>query len=351
MTDRVSLFISTPLEGEHVARIRAVAPEQVEVVHEPDLLPPTRFVADHGGSPDFRRTAEQDRRWRRHLGAAQVLFDLPPVVADDPPFRSLIPNVRWIQTTSSGVGQKVHHLGLHETEVVVTTARGVHAEPLAEFVFMALLSHVKRLEYLKSEQRAHRWERYCGDGLAGRTLAIIGVGEIGRRVAAIGRAFRMRVLAMNAVYTVSRATDLGVDVLYPPSELHAMLAAADVLVLSMPHTPETERMIDAAALAALKPGAMLVNVARGTVVDEPALIEALRNGHLDFAALDVTLVEPLPDKSPLWDLPNVLISPHSASTVAQENQRITDIFCHNLRCWLDGRRADMRNVLDKARLY
>jgi phosphoglycerate dehydrogenase-like enzyme len=130
-----------------------------------------------------------------------------------------------------------------------------------------------------------------------------------------------------------------------------VLARADAVVVTVPHTPATENLIDRAALAAMRPGAALVNIARGVVIDENALVDALRSGHVGFAALDVAQVEPLPASSPLWDLPNVLISPHSASTVTAENANITGIFCHNLRCWLDGRRSEMRNVLDAARMY
>ena len=119
----------------------------------------------------------------------------------------------------------------------------------------------------------------------------------------------------------------------------------------MPHTPLTEGLLDAAAFAALRPGAAVINIARGQVVDEDALIAALRLGRVGFAALDVARTEPLPDDSPLWDMPNVLISPHSASTVLAENAAITDIFVHNLRCWLDGQRGAMRNVLDRTLMY
>jgi phosphoglycerate dehydrogenase-like enzyme len=110
-------------------------------------------------------------------------------------------------------------------------------------------------------------------------------------------------------------------------------------------------MIDARAFAAMKKGVIFINIGRGQTVDEPRLIEALRSGHVAFAGLDVAAVEPLPDASPLWDMPNVFICPHSASTVFRENERITDIFCHNLACYLDGRRAEMRNILDKVRMY
>ncbi len=133
--------------------------------------------------------------------------------------------------------------------------------------------------------------------------------------------------------------------------MHAALAQADAVVVTVPHTTETENMINAAAFAAMPPGVAFINIARGTVVDEDALIEACASGRIGFAALDVARVEPLAKESPLWDMRNVLISPHSASTVTSENRRITDIFRHNLQCWIDGRLGEMRNVLDKKLLY
>ena len=350
-TARLSIFIATPLEPEHVERIRSVAPDRVEVIAEPDLWPPRRYVADHKGPASFVRTAEQEVRWRRHLARAEVLWDFPPPAADGSGGFSLAPNVKWVQTTSSGVGQMVKQLGLQDSDLLVTIAKGVHAGPLAEFVFMALLSHVKRLDYLQREQRARRWERYCTDELAGRTLAVIGAGKVGARIAAIGRGFGMRVVASVRTTTGGRAAAMGVDALYPPGGLLTMLGEADAIVLIAPHTPETENMIDHAAFAAMKDGVAFVNIGRGQTVDEAALIAALRSGKVAFAALDVCAVEPLPADSPLWDMPNVLISPHSASTVGRENELIAEIFCHNLRCYLDGHHEAMLNILDKVRMY
>jgi phosphoglycerate dehydrogenase-like enzyme len=259
--------------------------------------------------------------------------------------------MRWVQTTSAGVGQMVARLGLADSDVVVTTARGVHAEALAEFVFLALLMRSKDLARLQRDQRAHRWERHCGGELAGRTIAIVGAGMIGAQVARIAKAFGMRAIGTLANPSPARAAALGLDAVHGQAQLHGVLAEADAVVLCTPHTAATERMIDARAIAAMKPGATLINIARGLVVDEDAMIDALRRRHIGFAALDVATIEPLPADSPLWDMDNVLISPHSASTAPSENRKITDIFIHNLGCWLDGRREAMRNVLDKKRRY
>lgn len=130
-----------------------------------------------------------------------------------------------------------------------------------------------------------------------------------------------------------------------------MLAGADCVVLSAPHTPETEDMIGAAEIQAMRPGTVLINVARGQMVDEAALLQALRDGHLAFAALDVFRTEPLPTDSPFWDLPNVLVSPHSASTVDAENRLLVDTFIRNLGHYLEGDSASMEPRLDIARLY
>jgi phosphoglycerate dehydrogenase-like enzyme len=348
---RLVVFIATPLEDVHVQRIRSLAPDRLEVVAEPDLWPKQRYVADHKGVADFKRSAEQEARWRRHLARADILWDFAPKDADGSGGMALAPKVRWVQTTSSGVGQMVKELGFQDSDLLVTTARGVHAGPLAEFVFMALLTHIKRLRHLDREQAARHWERYCGPELAGRTLAIIGAGQVGARVATVGRAFGMRVIASTRSGGPGRAAALGVDALYPPDQLHAMLGAADAVVLSAPHTPETEKLIDDKAIAAMKDGVVFVNIGRGLSVDEEAMIAALRRGKIAFAALDVFAVEPLPAASPLWAMPNVLVCPHSASTTDGENGRIADIFCHNLRCYLDGRPDAMQNVLDKKRLY
>jgi phosphoglycerate dehydrogenase-like enzyme len=133
--------------------------------------------------------------------------------------------------------------------------------------------------------------------------------------------------------------------------LRRLLPEADAVVLTVPDTAETLNMVDASLVAAMRPGCALVNIGRGNTIDEAAMTEALRTGHIAFAAIDVATVEPLPATSPLWDMENVMICPHSASTVTTENAKITDIFCENLEHYLAGRLDRLRNVLDKVLLY
>jgi phosphoglycerate dehydrogenase-like enzyme len=336
------LLITSPLEPENAARMAALDP-RLSVVYVPDLVPAARFPADHNGGP-FERNAAQQAQWEAHLAAADVLWGVPSP-ADGAHARQ----VQWIQGTSTGVGPAVARL--NRPDLLVTTARGVHARPLAEFVMMALLTHVRGLAQLQADQRAHYWRRGCVEEIAGKTLVILGAGDLARGCARIARALDMHIIAVTRDPARDRSHADLFDEVVASSELHAAMARADAFVITVPHTPLTDRMVDAAALACLPRGAALVNIGRGLVIDEPALIDALRSGQVGYAALDVTAVEPLPNDSPLWDMPNVLISPHSASTVATENRSIVDIFAYNLGCWLDGRIADMRNRLDQQKLY
>jgi phosphoglycerate dehydrogenase-like enzyme len=278
------------------------------------------------------------------LADAEIMFDFDYTHREDLP--DLAPKLRWLQATSAGIGQFVRRMGYAERlpDAIFTTASGVHARPLAEFCMMALLMHYKRLTHILADQARHHWERYAATDLEGRTLAVVGLGNVGEMVAQMAKGLGMRTIGTRA-----RGSSNAVDQFFPPEQLHAMLGAADVVVLIVPHTPDTDQMLDAAALAAMKPGAYLINIARGAVVDEEALIAALQRGHLGGAALDVFATEPLPTSSPLWDMPNVLVSPHSASTSDRENARITDLFCENLRRYLAG--EPLCNVLDVERLY
>lgn len=345
------VFVTSPLESEYVEQIRMVGQDRVEVLYDPALLPPTRYIADHAGPQEFALDAEQRARWSEMLREANVLWDFPKIGAGEPGLMEQAPNLQWVQTTSAGVGPLVKKLGVADSDIVVTTASGVHARPLAEFAFMAMLMHVKNLARVQAEQKKHNWERFCSDELDCKTLAIVGPGRIGQQVASLGRSFGMRVTALGRTTSEQRRKELGVHQLFSREQLHQMLSGADAVVLSCPHTPETENLIDADAFAAMKNGAIFVNIARGQVVDEPALISNLQSGKIAFAALDVFATEPLPTTSPLWDMPNVLVSPHSGSTSVSENRKITEIFCHNLENFLNGRTTEMINILDKRRLY
>jgi phosphoglycerate dehydrogenase-like enzyme len=344
MDERLTVVIASAIEEELVRRIAAAEPERVQVLYEPDLLPVSRYFADHDGIPRALSQADLDR-WRGILRRADILLDFDWL--DPASMPATAPNVRWVQATVSGVGDFLVRSGLDKWPVVITTAAGTHAVPLAEFVVLGLLYFVKQVPDLLRWQAAQQWERYTARSLAGRRVALIGLGQVGRQIAANLSALGLDVVGMGHSPRTSLPT--GVSRVFTRDELVKVLREVDALVLACPYTPETHHLIGATEIRALQSHAIVVNVARGAVIDEPYLVEALTDRRIAGACLDVVEVEPLAASSPLWDMPNVLISPHSASTVEGENGLIADIFIDNLRRFLDG--LPMRNVFVAARGY
>lgn len=344
---RHSLVVASYLEPELVERVRGIDPS-LDVFYEPDLLPSPRYAADHVGAP-LRRSGAEEARWREALAGAEILFDFDRTNAESLP--DLAPAVRWIQATSAGIGQYVrgHRYAERMPDTVFTTASGVHAIPLAEFCALAMTAFSRGLFVMVEQQRRHEWTRFARTDLDGRTAVIFGHGSIGARVARVARGLGMRTVGIRRSPERADPGTLHADELHPTTALPELLPRADVLVLAAPHTPDTEGVIGGAELDLLPAGALLINVGRGRLVDEPTLVAALRSGRLAGAALDVFATEPLPADSPLWDMPNVLVSPHSAANTDRENGRIAELFCDNLRRYLDG--LPLRNVLDPERLY
>jgi glyoxylate/hydroxypyruvate reductase len=340
----LKVLIASPLEPEQVERIAAVAPGRIEVIFEPELLPVPRYIADHDGRPRDL-TLEQRERWLAHLREADILFDFDWLA----PERLLeqAPRLRWVQGTSAGIGERLRRAGLIDSDLLFTTAAGVHGAPLAEFAILGLLYFYRDVPRLQRMQRAQRWERYTNRELAGRRALVVGLGAVGQTIAQRLAAHGLEV--WGARRTREAPLPDGVSRVLPLTDLASVLGGVDALILACPLTPETRGLIGASELAAMPEGALLVNVARGAVVDERALVEALRSRRLGGAALDVTEIEPLPEGSPLWDLPNVLISPHSASTVEAENGRIVDIFLANLQRYLEG--LPLINRFERTRGY
>ena len=343
----VPIVIASYLESHHVDRIRAVNP-RLQVAYEPHLLPRPRFAADHVGHA-VERSEEDEKRWTSLLSEAEILFDFDRSHLEDLPERA--PSLRWIQATSAGIGQLVarHRYAERMPETLFTTASGVHAIPLAEYALMSILIFRRKVLEMITDQGERRWEPFASTDLTERSLAVVGMGSIGREVARVGSAFGMRAIGVKRTVTGVDPAALHLNALYGLDELHEALRGTEHVVLAVPHTPETEGMIGADELALLAPGAIIVNVARGAVVDEAALVDALESGHLGGVALDVFQEEPLSADSPFWAMPNVLVCTHSAGTSDRENERITDIFCENLRRYLAD--EPLMNLLDTARMY
>ncbi len=337
----LKVLIASYLEPEHIERIRAEAPA-VDIIYRPDLIGAPRFHADH--TSPISRSPAQEAEWRSLLAQADILFDFDHTHREDLPALAL--QLKWIQATSAGIGQFVKRYGYDRTGWVLTTSSGVHARPLAEFCLMAMLMFVKNYPLMDARKQARKWQRFNNTELRGMTVGIIGLGRIGRDLAQVCNFFGMRVLASRRSDKAKPATG---DRLYPPEHLDELLPQVDFLVLCTPHTPETDGLLNGARIRRLKQGAVLINIARGAIVDQEELTRALIDGHLGGAVLDVTDPEPLPSDDPLWSLPNVFISHHSASTADTENGKLTDLFIRNLRRYLSG--EPLENQLDIDRMY
>ncbi|CAM3647242.1 D-2-hydroxyacid dehydrogenase [Cohnella lubricantis] len=249
--------------------------------------------------------------------------------------------LRWVQTGSAGVD----NLPLSELEkrgVVVTTASGVHPVPMAETAFAMLLSFTRKLHLSVRKQLEHKWEKFETYGeLHGSTMGIIGAGQIGAEVARLAQAFGMRTLGVRR--SGKRAAHF--DKIVTFERLDEVLAESDVVVNIVPATEETNRLFDSARFERMKAGAIFVNIGRGSSVDTDAMVEALRSGHLGGAGLDVFDPEPLPEDHPLWEMDNVIITPHIGGLTEQYKQRLADIFVDNLRAYL-ATGTPGRNVVD-----
>lgn len=323
------------------------APGELRVlIHNSD----TAEMADrlHAAQPDARiATCES------YEGLADLLAGFRPQAAYSIAFRGrsgfprdalLGPNgPRWISVGGSGVD---HLTPWDAGQVTVTNSAGVAAPMMAEYVFGCVLHFTLDIDGMAAERAAHRWDgSRLMTPLQGKTLLIVGLGHTGRAVAARARAFGMRVIGTRARPEAMQ----DIDEVHAPADLPGLCGQADVVVLSVPLLAQTRGLVDARALAAMKPGAILVDVSRGGVLDLDAFVNAMRNGPLGAAALDVFPTEPLPADSPVWDLSNVIVSPHCSSVYEGWNMASFDLFLENLEHWRRG--AALVNVVDPGRGY
>lgn len=278
------------------------------------------------------------------------------------------PRLAWVHSATSGVERALTPTAL-ERGLIVTNARGVFSRPIAEYVLMMILAVSRRLPQLLELQRERTWQPLEGAELRDVTVGIVGLGSIGRTVAALASEFGCRVVAVRRhggagsaptglpTDSPEGAGDAGdlpfsagdLDRVGGPETLPELLAESDFIVLAAPLTAETQDMIDEAALAQVKPGAWLINVARGRLIDERALLRALREGALGGAVLDTFREEPLPPMSSFYDLPNVIITPHTAWSSGRVLDGSVELFCDNLRRFAAG--EPLRNIVDPAAGY
>jgi phosphoglycerate dehydrogenase-like enzyme len=283
------------------------------------------------------------------LREAEIIF----TISLRPQQLAAAPNLCWIHTPTAAVHQLMF-AELANSKVVVTNSREVHGPVVAEHVIALIFALAKKIPQAAILQHKHIWgqETIWNEGarpreVAGATLGLIGLGSIGLRVAQMASALGMRVTAVRE--HVEKGTPEGVEAVFPPAALNEMLQQSDFVVLAAPLIAATQRLINAERLAAMKPTAYLINVGRGPQVDEAALLEALRNRQIAGAALDVFEREPLPNDSPLWDVENLLITPHTASMTEKVWERHYELFSDNLRRYLAGQ--PLRFVVDKQKGY
>jgi phosphoglycerate dehydrogenase-like enzyme len=251
-------------------------------------------------------------------------------------------DMRWVSVGGSGTD---HLSPWDPARLTVTNAAGVGAETMAQYVFGAMLHFSLGLDRFARDQRAGVWSSGRVSSIRGKVLAIVGLGKTGRAAAALGKALGLEVIGIRA----RPAATPNVDRVEPAMHLHDVLGAADFILICLPLTPQTRGLIDEAALRSMRRGAVLIDVSRGGIVRQDALIEALRAGHLAGAALDVFETEPLPRDNPFWRMENVILTPHCSSVYEGWERRSIEMFCDNVDRWRRGEPLD--NIVDPARGY
>lgn len=337
--DSINVLITMPFERNHIAKLEAVSSRLAITVREARTIDE---VSDLIPTTDVLYT------WN--------VFPLPTDA----------PRLRWVQLHQAGVDMAAEHSLYSNSDVIFTTASGVHAIPIAEYTMAMVLAFAHHLpemmeDKLTSSWPKERWNRYLPQELFGATIGIIGYGSIGRQIARLAQAFGMKVLAMKQnlrqleeinTYQVAETGDPSGDIpdrIYPPEALNSMLKECDYVAITVPLTEQTRHMIDANALKSMKSEAVLINIARGDIIDQPALIDALQRQQIRGAALDVFTPEPLPSDNPIWALPNVIQSPHIAGLTPHYYDRTVELFAENLRRFLSG--EPLLNQVERAKGY
>jgi phosphoglycerate dehydrogenase-like enzyme len=320
----VKICLSHDLADLVAADVARVAPE-AQIVR---LGPDGRFDGEPGGVEVFLFSVDLSLDREAMIAATKVLGD---------------PALRWVQSPGAGVDHPIWS-HLLKRGVRVSSAAGIHAEPIAQYIFTYVLHWERNVARHQAQQASRTWEVIVSDDLTRKTLGIVGMGGIGSATARIAKAFGMRVIATRR----SPVNDPNVDLLVPPERLHELLGEAHYVVLCLPLSPETRHRIGATELAAMREDAVLINVARGGVVDESALIRALQDSRIRGASLDVVREEPLPADSPLWGLPNCVLTPHDAGYSPRSGERLAALFLENLERFV--REQALRNEVTEAPL-
>jgi phosphoglycerate dehydrogenase-like enzyme len=328
----VEVLVTTSLDEECIQQITTISPK-INL----------RDVSDFANAEE-RGDFSSREQFDAHLAEAEIIYGpgLPKNVI------ARASKLRWIQTTDAGVDDFLDS-DIIESSVIVTNASGgMYAISIAECVLEMMLMFVKKMPLGFQLKQERKWKTFSLTVLHSKTVGIVGLGSIGRQVARLSKVFGMRVLATRRS-TRSTTRTRNVDTLFSKDQLPQLLSDSDFVVLALPLTPETNNLIGEEQLLTMKPTAYLINICRGNIVDEAALTRALEENCIAGAGLDVFVTEPLPVESRLWELPNVILSPHVAGEIEDYDLRATRLFADNLRRYLNGKR--LRNVVDKKKGY
>lgn len=327
----VNILVSTPIGEENLNHITAVS-QRIKVQDIWDL-----------SRADYKSDSSAKDKLDIELADAEIVYGLRLP-------RDLIvraPKLKWVQVMSAGVDRFLDS-DFRRSPVILTNVSGIHATPISEFVMEQMLMFAKNAPFCFEQKQKKHWQHYAPSVLRGKTVGIVGLGNIGKEVARLSQAFGMRVVATRrSTPRTQRARN--VDLMLPRQELPRLLAESDYVVITLPYTHETHNLFGETELRAMKPSAYLVNIGRGGIVDEDVLVRALSENWIAGAGLDVFATEPLPPESKLWELPNLLFSPHVSGDMEDYIGHATEVFCKNLKRYLEGKR--LFNMVDKQRGY
>ncbi len=332
---KLQVMIGIKLEKERLEQITAVDP-RIELADASEHFLQIALISEAHPEVSLDRLCEL-------MKGVEVMYTLQPMTIDVTPVAARVPTLRWIHTALAGADKWVEAKIL-ETGITFTTSRGTPGVTIGEYVIMLMLMMAKHAHLLILNQAKHFWLTYARfptiSELCGQTVGIVGLGGVGRHTAKLAKAFGMRVLAYDPYVSAGEVQDVD----YMCKELHQLLTESDFVVIGAPLTKETWHLFGEAEFRVTKRTAHIVNTSRGALIDEVALVKALKEGKLAGAALDVFELEPLPPESELWDMPNVIISPHVSGGSTARWGRTVDLFCENLKRYLA--REKLINVYD-----
>ena len=332
--ESVNVLVTNPSIDEKCQQQIANISPRIKLINASDLL-----AAERRG--DFTSNEQFDAL----LADTEVIytFRLPQNVI------TRAPKLKWIQAVSAGVDGILVDEAVIKSPVIMTHIKGVHDVPISEFTLGLMLTLIKEFPLYWDLQKEKKWQpSYNATTLRSKTVGIVGLGSIGQEIARLSKAFGMRVAATRR--SVKQATQEGnTDLVLPSAQLPRLLSESDFVVIAAPSTPETRNMISEKELRVMKPTAYLINISRGGIVDDEALIRALEENWIAGAGLDAFEIEPLPPESRLWELPNAIITPHISWWRADNFMQATLQFCDNLRRYL--KREELLNVVNKQAGY